>query len=218
MSEVEDVKEVTYSEDEYGQLKGKVDEFRSTNVKLMKDIENLTSKFEGIDVDSYNEMSKNQQAMKDKKLISEGKIDELLEERTKTMRKQHNDALEKMQGQNGVLNKQLETLVIDNAVRDNAIKSGVVDTAIDDILLRSQAVFSLKEGQAIPHDRDGNVIYGEGTTEPMTVKEWIEMQVDIAPHLFKSSTGSGSTHGSNVVGTNTQNLSPLGKLEVAFAK
>ena len=216
MSEEDDVK--MYSEDEYNSVKGKLDEFRGNNVKLMKDMETLSAKFDGIDVDGYKDMVKQQQAMKDKKLISEGKIDELLEERTKTMREKHNQELEKIQGLNATLNKQLETLVIDNAVRDSATKSGVVDTGIDDVLLRSQSVFSLKEGKAVPHDREGNVIYGEGTSEPMSVNEWVKSQMEVAPHLFKSSNGSGSEHGRNYVGSGSRDLSALEKLQLGFAK
>jgi hypothetical protein len=216
MSEEEDVK--MYSEDEYNSVKGKLDEFRGNNVKLMKDMETLSAKFDGIDVDGYKDMVKQQQAMKDKKLISEGKIDELLEERTKTMREKHNQELEKIQGLNGTLNKQLETLVIDNAVRDSATKAGVVDTGIDDVLLRSQSVFSLEKGKAVPHDPNGNIIYGEGTSEPMSVQEWVKGQMEVAPHLFKSSNGSGSEHGKNYVGSGSRDLSALEKLQLGFAK
>ena len=216
MSEEVEVK--TYSEDEYNSVKGKLDEFRGNNVKLMKDMETLSAKFDGIDVDGYKEMVKNQQDMKDKKLISEGKIDELLEERTKTMREKHNQELDKIQGLNGTLNKQLETLVIDNAVRDSATKAGVVDTGIDDVLLRSQSVFTLEKGKAVPHDPNGNIIYGEGTSEPMSVQEWVKGQMEVAPHLFKSSNGSGSEHGKNYVGSGSKDLSALEKLQIGFAK
>lgn len=215
----------TYTEDEFNALqakadenKVKLDEFRANNVKLMKDMDTLSAKFEGIDLDGYNDMLKQQQALKDKKLLDAGKIDELLEERTKAMREQHNKELEKIQGTNKTLNTQLETLVIDNAVRDSASKAGVVDTGIDDVLLRSQAVFSLKEGKAVPHDRDGNVIYGEGTSEPMSVNEWVKGQMEVAPHLFKSSQGGGSEHGKNFTGSGSKDLTALQKLQVGFAK
>ena len=216
MSEQEDVK--TYSEDEYTTVKSKLDDFRANNVKLMKDMETLNTKFEGIDLDGYKDMVKQQQSLKDKKLIDAGKIDELLDERTKSMRELHNKELDKIQGINGTLNKQLETLVIDNAVRDSATKSGVVDTGIDDVLLRSQSVFSLKDGKAVPHDADGNVIYGDGSNDPMTVQEWVKGQMEVAPHLFKSSQGGGSEHGKNFTGKGSQDLTALQKLQVGFAK
>ena len=208
----------TYSEEEYTGVKAKLDEFRANNVKLMKDMEAITTKFDGIDVDAYNEMKSKQEAMKQKKLIDAGKIDELLAEKTKQMREVHNSELEKTNKVNESLQDQLAKLVIDNAVRDSAVKAGVVETGMDDILLRSKSVFSLKDGKAVPTDAQGNTIFGHGTTEPMSVNEWVKSQMDIAPHLFKSSSGSGSQHGSRISANNSQKLTPMQKLELGFQK
>jgi len=208
----------TYSEEEFTGIKTKLDEFRSNNVKLMKDMEALTSKFEGIDVDAYNDMKSKQEAMKQKKLIDAGKIDELLAEKTKQMREVHNSELEKTNKVNESLQDQLAKLVIDNAVRDSAVKAGVVETGMDDILLRSKSVFSLKDGKAVPTDAQGNTIFGHGTTDPMSVNEWVKSQMDVAPHLFKSSFGSGSKHGSRISANSSQKLTPMQKLEMGFQK
>lgn len=208
----------TYSEEEFTGLKTKLDEFRSNNVKLMKDMEALTSKFEGIDVDAYKDMVSKQEELKKKKLIDAGKIDELLEEKTKQMREVHNKELEKTNQVNASLQEQLAKLVIDNAVRDSATKAGIVDTGMDDILLRSKSVFSLKDGKAVPTDAQGNTIFGHGTSEPMSVNEWVKAQMDVAPHLFKSSSGSGSSHGTRPNGIGSQKMSPIQKLEQGFAK
>ena len=188
------------------------------NVKLMKEMEALTSKFEGIDVDAYNEMKSKQEAMKEKKLIDAGKIDELLAEKTKQMREAHNGELEKTNQVNASLQDQLAKLVIDNAVRDSAVKAGVVETGMDDILLRSKSVFSLQDGKAVPTDAQGNTIFGHGTSEPMSVNEWVKSQMDVAPHLFKASSGSGSQHNARPNGVAKQNLTSIQKLEQGFAK
>ena len=209
---------VVYSHEEFTTQKTKLDEFRSNNVKLMKDMENLTSKFEGIDVDAYQDMLSKQEAMKTKKLIDAGKIDELLDEKTKSMREVHNKELSKTNEVNQSLQDQLAKLVIDNAVRDSAMKAGVVDTGMDDILLRSKSIFSLKDGKAVPTDAQGNTIFGHGTSEPMSVNEWVNAQMDVAPHLFKASSGSGSAHGTRPNGTSSQNLTAMQKLEQGFAK
>ena len=208
----------TYSADEYKDVQDKLDEFRVHNRQLFEELETLNTKFDGIDVDVYNEMLNQQQAQKDKKLIDAGKIDELLEERTKLMREKHNKEIEKIQKLNKTLNNQLETLVIDNAVRDSATKAGVVDTGIDDVLLRSQSVFSLEKGRAVPHDQSGNIIYGEGTSEPMSVREWVKSQIEVAPHLFKASQGSGSEHTKNFIGNSMSDASPLDKIKKGLAK
>ena len=75
--------ENTYTAEQYNELKGKLDEFRGNNVTLMKDMDDLTNKFKNVDLDQYADMMQKQLDQKDKKLIDDGKIDELVEERTK---------------------------------------------------------------------------------------------------------------------------------------
>jgi|FLMP01.1.fsa_nt_emb hypothetical protein len=216
--QAEEVQSVTYTQEEFNGIKDKLNQFRVNNVKLKEDMETLSQKFEGIDIDSYQDMLSNQEAMKTKKLIDAGKIDELLEEKTKQMREVHNKELGKTTQVNQSLQEQLAKLVIDNAVRDSATKAGVVDTGMDDILLRSKSIFSLKDGKAVPTDAQGNTIFGHGTSEPMSVNEWVNAQMDVAPHLFKSSSGSGSAHGTRPNGTNSQKLTSIQKLEQGFSK
>jgi len=203
MSEAENKEEEkTYSESDYNAMKSKLDEFRANNVALLKDKEEISTKYKGVDLDVYNDMLQQSQNLKDKKLLDEGKIEELMEERSKLMREEHNQVVENMKGQQLDLTKKLEHLLIDSAVRDSAVKAGVIDTAIDDVVLRSQSIFSIKEGKAVPHDSSGNVIFGDGNSDPMGVSEWVKGLTESAPHLFNASTGGGSKHGSNFSGTN----------------
>lgn len=188
--------EATVSQEQYDEVKGKLDEFRSNNVKLMKDMESLQSKFADVDLDQYAEMMQKARDQKDKKLIDAGKIDELVEERTKRMRKDHTKAYKSLQDENATYARQLEGLMIDASVRDHALKQGVASTAIDDVLLRAKAVFKLKDGQAVPMDAEGNVIYQAGATEPMSVDQWVKGLTESAPHLFTPSNGAGAVHGS----------------------
>jgi hypothetical protein len=187
--------EAETSQDDYDALKGKLDQFRSNNVKLMKEKESLESKYADVDMDQYAELLTKHNEQKDKKLIDSGKIDELFEEKTKRLREDHNKYTKTLQEENEVYKRQLEGLMIDAAVRDNAIKNGVASTAIDDVLLRAKAVFKLKEGQAVPYDAEGNVKFSNGSSNPMSVEEWVKGLSGLAPHLFSPSTGSGSQHG-----------------------
>lgn len=192
--------EKTYSESEYNELKTKLGEFRDSNINFKKDMEKLQTdlkKFDNIDVGKYNEMVKLQQDKDDKKLIDAGKIDELVEERVKRIQEDHAKEYGKLQDQNTSLNSQLEGLMIDSAVRNQAIKSGVVQTAIDDVMLRAKSTFKMKDGEVIPMDAQGNVIYQTGTTEPVTVDGWVKNLTESAPHLFSPSNGGGSQHGSH---------------------
>jgi len=198
--------------------KSKLDEFRSNNVKLMKQIDGLQKKFDGVDLDQYQELLQQQQKLEDDKLIDAGKIDELVEERTKRMREEFESQNKKLVSQNDSYASQLSTLVIDNSVRDIASKSGVLSTAVDDVLLRAHGVFSLEGGAAVPKDSSGNVVYGSDGESPMAVAEWMKGLVKSAPHLFESSDGAGSRHGKKPAPTDNSNLSPLQKLQQGFGQ
>ena len=175
--------------------KSKLDDFRSNNVKLLKDLEAMQGKFKNVDLDQYNNLLQAHNDGTDKKLLDEGKIEELFEERTKRMREAHNEELGKAQGENDTHRRQLEGLMIDASVRDSATKQGVAPTAMDDVILRAKTIFKLKEGQATPFDSDGNVVYASGSSEPMSVDAWVKGLTSTAPHLFSPSNGGGSQHG-----------------------
>lgn len=175
--------------------KSKLDDFRSNNVKLLKDLETMQGKFKNVDLDQYNNLLQAHNDGTDKKLLDEGKIEELFEERTKRMREAHNEELGKVQGENDTHRRQLEGLMIDASVRDSATKQGVAPTAMDDVILRAKTIFKLKEGQATPFDSDGNVVYASGSAEPMSVDAWVKGLTGTAPHLFSPSNGGGSQHG-----------------------
>ena len=61
--------------------KEKLDEFRTTNVTLRKQIEDLNAKFEGIDPDVFRELNEKAEKERTKKLIAADKVDELVAER-----------------------------------------------------------------------------------------------------------------------------------------
>ena len=174
--------------------KSKLDDFRTNNVKLLKDIETLQGKFKNVDLDQYEVLLKAHNDNGDKKLIDAGKIDELLEERTKRMREVHNEEIGKVQSENDIHKRQLEGLMIDASVRDSATQQGVAATAMDDVILRAKSVFQLKDGKATPFDTEGGVIYGSGSSEPMTVSQWVKGLTGSAPHLFTPSSGAGGNH------------------------
>ena len=84
--------------------------------------------------------------------------------------------------------------MIDASVRDSATQQGVAATAMDDVILRAKSVFQLKDGKATPFDTEGGVIYGSGSSEPMTVSQWVKGLTGSAPHLFTPSSGAGGNH------------------------
>jgi len=175
--------------------KDKVDEFRNNNIDLKKQMDELQKTVSSIDLDKYNEILKQQQDDQAASLIKDGKIDELIELKTRAQTDHFNAELQKITGERDTLTKQLEQVTIDNAVRNVAMQNGVAATAIDDVLMRAKSTFKLQDGKAIPFDGK-NPIYQAGTTDPLSVEGWVKGLSESAPHLFANSSGGGARHNS----------------------
>ena len=187
--------------------KDKLDEFRNNNVKLLKDLE----KFKDVDPAKYQELLALAKKQEEKKLIDAGEIDKVVEQRVGEMKSTYEGQLKALTEQNSVAQHQLESLLIDNAVRDAAVKSGVQPTAVDDVLLRAKATFKIKDGNAVPVDAQGNVVYGKDGTTPMSVVDWTTGLKKQAPHLFQGSQGGGA-QGSGKGNVDTSKLTSAQKI------
>lgn len=187
--------------------KAKLDEFRNNNVKLLKDLE----KFKDVDPAKYQELLALAKKQQEKQLIDAGEIDKVVEQRVGEMKSTYENQLKTLTEQNSVAQRQLESLLIDNAVRDAAVKSGVQPTAVDDVLLRAKATFKIKDGNAVPVDAQGNVVYGKDGTSPMSVVDWTTGLKKQAPHLFQGSQGGGA-QGSGKGNVDTSKLTPAQKI------
>ena len=187
--------------------KSKLDEFRNNNVKLLKDLE----KFKDVDPAKYQELLALAKKQEEKKLIDAGEIDKVVEQRVGEMKSTYENQLKTLTEQNSVAQRQLESLLIDNAVRDAAVKSGVQPTAVDDVLLRAKATFKIKDGNAVPVDAQGNVVYGKDGTSPMSVIDWTTGLKKQAPHLFQGSQGGGAP-GSGKDNVDTSKLTSAQKI------
>lgn len=174
--------------------KAKLDEFRDGNLKLKEQLEEMQGKYGDVDLDAYQEAMKKQKALDEKKLIDAGKIDELFEQRSQAMREGHVKEIDKLNEQIKTLTGQIGHLTIDSVVQAEAARHGVAATAIDDVMLRAKGTFQIKDGKPVPVDASGNIIYGEGSSDPMSVSDWVKGLSGTAPHLFAQSSGSGGKH------------------------
>ncbi len=172
--------------------KAKVGEFRDNNIALTKSVDDLNLKFKGIDIDEYSKMQKEAQELKDKKMISTGKVDELIKDKVNKIRTEQVAEMQKMKDTNATLSTQLNEQVVGSAVKTAAIKAGVIGTAIDDVLTRANSMWTVKDGKPVAVNKDGAVIWVEGTTEPLTLDKWVESLNETAPHLFGDNKGTGA--------------------------
>ena len=188
--------------------KTKVDEFRATNVELLRKLEG----FKDVDPVKYAELQKLGKLAEEKKLVEAGDVEKLVGLRVGEMRTTLQTEIDTLKNVNMVANRQLEALLIDSSVRDAAIKSGVQPSAVEDVLLRAKTVFQIKDGAAVPLDSNGQVVYGKDGATPMSVVDWAAGLKKQAPHLFQPSNGSGANTANAAIGAHGAKLSSVDKI------
>lgn len=182
-------------------LRTALEKERGGRADLDKTLKELKAQFEGLDPVKAREALQKIQSLEDKKLIDEGKIEELLKTRTERLVADHtaqvnafNKQIEELKGGNGKLTSQLSELLIDNAVRSAAGKLGLRDTAVEDAVLNAKQLYQIRDGKPVPV-RGDQVVYGKDANTPMPIDEWLGgLQKDKA-HWFKESTGAGTPPG-----------------------
>jgi hypothetical protein len=104
------------------------------------------------------------------------------------------------------LNAKLTAIQVDQGVLTVATKKGLRPTAIPDITARARSVFRLVDGAPRAFEGDGqSVRVGRDGVTPMSLDEWVDLQVADAPHLFESNLGGGAggsgSHNASGVGS-----------------
>jgi hypothetical protein len=173
--------------------KTKLDEFRSANVALLKERDDLVKRFEGIDPDEVRKLAEEKRKLEEERQLKAGEFDKVLDQRLKALKEQHTKQLESLNAEREALNSRLSTIQIDQGVVAAATKRGLRPTAIPDITARARSVFRLVDGQPRAFEPDGKTVrYGKDGVTPMTLEEWVDGQTSDAPHLFESNAGGGA--------------------------
>ena len=183
--------------------KAKLDEFRSNNVALAKERDELRKRFEGIDPEEVRKLADEKRRLEELHQIKAGEVEKVFEGRMKAAKTEWEKQLSAVTGERDALNGRLMAVQVDQAVVTEATKRGLRPTAIPDITARARMTFRLVNGVPQAFEADGQTArVGRDGVTPMTVAEWLDTQVSDAPHLFESSAGSGAVgNGSGGVGT-----------------
>jgi hypothetical protein len=182
--------------------KTRVDEFRTNNLALKKQLDDLAAKYEGIDPDAVKTLLAEKAKLEDQKLLKGGEVEKLVEKRTKGIVSDMEKRLQSAEQQASVLSAQLLEKEIDRNVVEAATKLGLRASAIPDIKARARNIFKIVGAAVAAVEADGKTpVCGQDGATPLTFDEWVARQVVEAPHLFESSAGGGAVgHGSGGVG------------------
>jgi hypothetical protein len=208
--------------------KAKLDEFRTTNVALLKERDELKQRFEGIDPEEVRQLKEAHQKAEEDRLLRAGaplpgplpggareteedkerklqaereRIEKVIEGRVKSIKGDLEKQVTQLTTERDALNTRLAAIQIDQGVITVATKRGLRPTAMADITSRARTVFRLVNGVPTAFDGDGkSVRYGRDGLTPMSIEEWVDGQVAEAPHLFEANSGGGSGNSGNSAG------------------
>ena len=173
--------------------KFRVDEFRTNNLALKKQLDDLAAKYEGIDPEAVKTLLAEKARLEDEKLIKDGEVEKLVEKRTKGVLSDMEKRLHGAEQQASALSAQLLEKEIERNVVEAATKLGLRASAIPDIKARARGVFKISGGAVAAVEADGATpLYGQDGATPLTFDEWVSRQVVEAPHLFESNAGGGA--------------------------
>lgn len=174
-------------------LKSALQKERDARRKYEKDLKALTEQYAGIDREEYERLKAEMEQAQQKKMLDEGKLEELLAERVKKMQAEHQKALAELQTSNETLTQTLNRELITNRLQAAALEARIRKEAIPDAVMLGERAFRLVEGTVVAVDPDGTTLYGkEG--EPLTMREWFEERHGDRPHWFEASSGGGAGH------------------------
>src|ERR1041385_2361896 len=66
--------------------KARVDEFRTNNLALKKQLDDIAARYEGIDPDAVKTLLAEKAKLEDQKLLKEGEVEKLVESRTRSLK------------------------------------------------------------------------------------------------------------------------------------
>lgn len=194
------------------EVKDKLNEFRTNNVALAQKLKELDGKtfLTPEEQEEFDELKKQAQDIEDKNLIDAGKIDELVHSRTERMRADYENKIEaykktaeKAEGLAQTYQGRLGNVLVEAEVSRALSASGIqpVQGALADVVARASSVWKVNEaGQLVALDKDGNPVYGQDPSSPITMDEWAAQTAKDASYLFmenKGTGGDGNNQGGN---------------------
>jgi len=173
----------------------KLNEFRANNRALYREVEEL--KKAQAEQDAALKAAQGEvQHRAEKELLSEGKIDELLAQRTEAMRGSHDEKVGDIEGKLAEAERTLDIHIVENQIRDAATKAQARNDRAVDHIIRAVRPQVRREGtNAVRIDSTGNTVMAEDGTTPQGILDLVEEMRVSDSFLFAESTGSGASGG-----------------------
>ena len=135
--------------------KSKLDEFRSSNVELIKERDDLKERFKDIDPDEVRKLMAEKRRLEEEQQLKAGEFNKVLENKLNALKEHHGKELTAKSVALEAATKQLTAIQIDQAVVSEATQRGLRATALQDVTARAHSVFQLVNGVPTAYEADG---------------------------------------------------------------
>jgi len=180
--------------------KTKVDEFRASNIDLMKKQE----QYNGIDLDEVRELQANKRKLLDAEFINKKDFDGLVESRTNTMRSDYEAKIatltDSVANANTNFNSVVSKYEIEGAANQAFSRHKISPDAYETVMAHVKSKFTIDNGAVIAKDGDSIVTGIDGN---LSVDEFVSNM----PEAFKVQSSGGRPKGGDGQGVNNQKSS-----------
>lgn len=205
-------------------FKKKVDEFRTNNIELSKQLEQW--KATGLDPEKAKKISENLAKNEEARLVAEGKIDDLLQLRTEPMRRDFQTKLdaaynELNEARNELKRREIENfdLKVSNQVSAACSKFKDLQPGADEMIVKlAREVWRIEDnGEVVPrHPENGARWISKDLKNDISFEEWIDELRTKYGYFFMAPTGAPVRGGPGKVSMDyLQSLPPVQRLEEA---
>lgn len=182
-------------------LRSNRDELKAEKKALSRKLRELEQRFDGLDPDKVRALMQRFENDEEAQLIADGKVDEVIERRTKRALEQAESDVtaartraEELEQSESTLKARIKRLILDRAVQEVALSDevGLLPSAVTDAIERAHRVFQVNDEDELVAMEGDTIIRGKDGKSPLTIGEWLLGMRKSAPHWWAPSTGGGA--------------------------
>jgi hypothetical protein len=188
-------------------IQAKVDEsvlgLKNKNAEVigkLKEAQEKMKQFEGVDFEKLKNLQIQMDNNEEMRLLAEGKTEEVVTRRVELLKRDYESQITARDGKlseyEQVLKQKeenLRKLLVDGTIREAYIQLDFEPAALEDVTRSARDVFIMDEnGNVVPRDANGNMIFSKDGTTPINAAQWLELQAERKTYLRRASKGGGA--------------------------
>lgn len=170
-------------------LKSALQSERDAAKTAKQELNQFKQQFDGVDIEKIKELAIKTKQDEMTRLLADGKIDEVIAQKTDLMRSDYEQKLSEQTSRA----QTLEGKVLNGFIATCAAQAGVQPEAIDLVNMLAQSQFKLDaNGDPVAVNTQGEVINGKDGKTPLSITDWLASLRESKPLLWGAPQGSGA--------------------------